>query len=455
MPLTSGRKLRTTYILPDPSSHYARAFIRRIYIAYGIRPICAYTSSYERFCLEREHPILRSSLIEAAHDVRDWSAFADSIRDRYHVVAVIPHVETAVEVTAALGEYLNIDWNPPALIRMFRDKVLLKRHLAAAGIRVPQFRPIESPDDLATAELPDRFVLKPVDGYGNRMIGVFGRDELEAARRHLDFEPGVRWMLEEFVAGLEFSINGQVRTGGEVEIYGINEYRRCTVGSCHTVYDHEFLCPTTHPRFQELLDFAVATMKVTGLRRSPFHLEAIVDSHGPCVIDLGARLGGGLVELMSLAHPELPDVLTIAAHDYIEPNDLAVGNVRWDDHDQRLTMTVYGIAKQRTVIHCLHGVKEIEAMPQFLRWHIRPAIGDKVYPTDQLYSTPYWLDVWAPANEAERIALVERIRGTIGWNERSSRVAEWLALIRRKATRLPHRLLWLLHRVGRSDNGPL
>ena len=449
MPLTSRRKLRTTYILPDPSSDYAREFIQRIYVAYGIRPICAYTSPYQRFCLEREHPILRSTLIEAAHDVQDWSTFAAAIRDRYHVVGAIPHVETVVEVAATLCECLNIDWNPPALIRIFRDKVKLKRHLATAGIRVPLFRAVESPDDLMEAKLPDRYVLKPVNGYGNRMIGVFDRGELEAARRHLDYEPEVRWMLEEFIAGPEFSINGQVRTGGEVEIYGITEYRRCTVGGCHTVYDHEFLCPTTHPRFQELLDFAVATMKATGLRRSPFHLEAIVDTRGPCVIDLGARLGGGLADLMSLAHPELPDVLTIAAHDYIEPNNLALGRVRWDHHDQRLTMTVYGLAEQRTVIHSLYGLGQIEAMPQFLRWHIRPAIGDKVYPTDQLYSTPYWLDVWAPDNEAERIALVERIRGTIGWNDRPSRVAEWLALLRRKASRLPHRLLWLLHRVGR------
>lgn len=442
MPLSSRRKLRTTYILPNPSTNYARDFIQRIYLAYGIRPICAYTSPYERFCLEREYPILQSPLIEAAHNVSDWQVFAASIRDRYHVVAVIPHVETAVEVAATLCESLEIDWNTPALIRMFRDKVELKRHLAAAGIRVPLFRAIESLDDLVKAEFPDRFVLKPTDGYGNRMIGIFGRGELEAARRHLDFESGVRWMQEEFIEGPEFSINGQVRTDGEVEVYGIVESRRCTIRGYHTVYDHEFLCPTTHHRFRDLREFAVATIRATGLRRSPFHLEAIVDSRGPCVIDLGARLGGGLVEPLSLAHPELPDILSIAAHDYIEPNDFGQGNVRWEYYDQRLVMTVFGLAEQPTVLHSLHGLEQVEAMPQFLRWHIRPAIGDKVYPTDQLYSTPYWLDVWAPDSEDERIELIKRIRGTIGWNEQPSRLREKLTLIQCKAARLPKRIAW-------------
>jgi hypothetical protein len=452
--MSTGLKRRRAYVIQDPSGEYAREFIRILFLKFGLRAICLYTDSWERFRTEREHPILRSNLIEATYEYQDLTEFAVAIRDRYEVVAVIPHIEPLVEPAATLCELLDIDWNPAECLRTFRDKVAQKRQLAAAGVRVPHLMPIASPADLTYPELPERFVIKPVDGYGNRMIGVLSKGELQAARAHIEAQPGVRWMLEEFIAGPEFSINGQVRSGGQVEVHGITEYRRCSVGSCHTVYDYEFMCASTHPQFHVLLEFAAATIRATGLRRSPFHLEVIVDERGPCVIDLGARLGGGLAGMLSRAHPEMPDVLTIAAHDYVEPNAFALGAVSWDRHDRLLTMAVYGLALEKTVIHSLAGLDEVEAMPEFINWITRPEIGDKVFPTDHLYSAPFMLDVWAPDSEAERRGLVERIRATIRWNDKPSALAARAALLRRKAARLPRRLAWLLQKSLGSTRRP-
>lgn len=449
-----GLKRRRAYVTQDPCGDYACAFIQTIFLQFGLRAICLYTDSWERFRAESEHPILRSTLIEAAYQNRDLARFAAAIKDRYEVVAVVPHIEPLVESAATLCELLDIDWNAPECIRTFRDKIAQKRQLAAAGVRVPHLMPIGSSADLGAVDLPDRFVLKPVDGYGNRMIGVFSRGELEAARAHVGVQPGVRWMLEEFIAGTEYSINGQVRSGGQVEVHGITEYRRCSVGNCHTVYDYEFLCASTHPQFQVLLDFAGATMRATGLRRSPFHLEVIVDERGPCVIDLGARLGGGLAGMLSRAHPEMPDVFSIAAHDYVEPNEFALGTVRWDRHDQLRTMAVYGLTHERTVIHSLTGLEQVEAMPEFINWITRPRIGDKVFPTDHLYSAPFMLDVWAPDSESESQDLVERIRTTIRWNEKRSRSAERIALFRRKIVRCPRRLAWVCNQLPKSCRRP-
>lgn len=448
------RNRRRTYVIQDPSGDYAHDFIRRIFVTFGLRPICLYSYPWERFHNERAHAILRSSMIESVYEGLDLAAFAAAVRERYDVLAVIPHIEPLVETAATLCELFDIDWNPPALVRVFRDKIALKRHLAAAGVRVPALRPINSSDDFVECELPDRFVLKPVDGYGNRMIGVFSKGEVDAARAHVRLHPTVSWILEEFIAGPEFSINGQVRCGGEVEVHGINEYRRCAVGGCHTVYDYEFQCPSTHPQFQLLLDFAAATMRAAGLRRTPFHLETIIDDTGPCVIDLGARLGGGgLADMLSRSHPEMPDVLTIAAHDYLAPNDFALGDVRWDHYDRLLSMTVFGLSREATVLHSLQGLEQVEAMPEFLRWVTKPEIGDEVAPSSHLYSAPYILDVWAPDSESERVALVERVRGTIRWNETKSAVAERIARLRRQGLLLSRRLAWAVHKASNARRG--
>lgn len=401
--------------------------------------------------MERDYPMLRSSIIEAAYDVQDLTSFAAEIRQIYDVVAVIPHIEPLVETAADLCRLLDINWNPPEVVRMFRDKMLQKRHLADAGVRVPTFLALESADELGRIKLPDKFVLKPVDGYGNRMIGVFEASGIDAAKRHVGYQPGVRWMIEEFISGIEFSINGQVRTDGEVEVYGITEYRRCSIGGFHTVYDHEFLCPSTHPSFGMLVDCAGRALRATGIRRTPFHMEAIVDQQGPVVIDLAARFGGcGMVNMLSRAHPEMPDAVTIAAHDYMGPNRFAVGAAKWDRYDALLSMQVFGLAEKATVIHSLAGLDYVEAMPEFIGWIAKPGIGDNIFPTDHLYSSPFILDVWAPAEETERIDLVERVRGAIRWNESPSPIAERLALLWRKATRAPRRLSWLLYKLLRS-----
>ncbi len=445
MSLTSSR--RRTYLIQEPSSDYALQFITQIFVSFGLRPVCFYTNPKERYYAEQEHPILRSSVIEAAYDVTDLRTFAAEIRQRYEVLAVIPHIEPLVETAAVLCRLLDIDWNPPERLRMFRDKIALKRHLAEAGVRVPSFRSIESAQELDRRALPDKFVVKPVDGYGNRMIGVFTSGELDAAKSHVGHQPDVRWMLEEFVSGTEFSINGQVRSGGEVEVHGITEYRRRSIGGFHTVYDHEFLCPSSHPHFAVLADFAGAVLGATGVRRTPFHMEAIVDEHGPTVIDLAARLGGcGMVNMLSRAHPEMPDVLSIAAHDYLGTNRFALGAVKWDRHDALLSMQIFGLAEHAAVIHSLAGIEEIEAMPEFIGWITKPAVGDRIFPTDHLHSSPFILDVWAPADEAERLALVERVRAAIRWNDEPSATAERLALVRRKASGTLRRARWLLHR---------
>ena len=166
---------RQTYLIQDPYDHDATQFIRTIGTYFGLRPICFYTDVKARFYGERRFPILTSDLIERSEMVEldDLAAFAERVTAEYDVLGVVPYREDTVEVAAELCEHLDLGWNTPETLRLFRDKHELKMHVGRTDpdVRVPACRLVETITDVERDPLPERFVLKPNDGFGNRAIG--------------------------------------------------------------------------------------------------------------------------------------------------------------------------------------------------------------------------------------------------------------------------------------------
>ncbi len=439
---------RTTYLIQDPYDLDAVQFIRTIDLDYGIRPICLYTSAKDRFYGELDFPILTSDLIEASIDVEpdDLSSVVEQLRE-YDVCGVVPYREDTVEVAAELCELLGLGWNSPETLRRFRDKFEQKTYLREIDptIRVPECRLIATADDLNAGALPERYVLKPNDGLGNRSIGMFGADDLAAARAHLDRESGP-FILEGFIGGIEYHIDGQVRGEGDVESLAVYEYVRTEVNGYPTVYLGELLCPTTDPRFDRLVDYADRLLTATGLRRCPFHLEVKVDDEGPCLVDLGARLpseGGG--RTISRLHPGRPDAYAIAAHDYLGINAVATGPIDWTAYDRARTVLVYGVSEEVGLIASVGGVEAVEAMPEFVRWAVRPGVGDPLVATTDLRGAPFIVELSCVGDRSDALALMEEVRSLVTWNVDAGRRAAEIARAGSTARRARRKLHWLLH----------
>ncbi len=251
---------RRTYLIHEPYDPDAIRMIRTIFTYFGLRPICLHGNDKARFYGERAFPILRTNLVEASFyaDPDDLADVVDRITAEYDVVGVVPWNERFVGPSAELCGLLGLEWNDAEVLARFRDKNELKAYVSkvAPDVRVPEHRLVRSVDELEMGPLPARFVLKPNDGYGNRDIGIFGADDLDAARAHIEADPGVVWILEEFIGGVEYHIDGQVRGPGEVVTLGIWEYLRTDVNGYSTVYVGEVQINTDEPRFAELTDYA-------------------------------------------------------------------------------------------------------------------------------------------------------------------------------------------------------
>lgn len=444
----TGRS-RPTYLIQDPYDADAIAFIRAIDTYFGLRPVCFYTNRKARFYGERQFPILRSDRIERAVDVRlsELGSFARQIAEDYEILGIVPYREDTVEVAAELLEHLDLDWNSPATLRLFRNKHALRDHVRKAdpSVRVPECRLVRNESELRDGPLPERFVVKPNDGFGNRSIGIFAADELDRAAAHVRRQPEVTWILEEFIAGVEYHIDGQVRTDGIVTTLAVFEYIRAEANDYPTVYVAEIQCRSDHPLFSTLTEYAARLLASTGLERCPFHLEVKVDSRGPCVVDLGARLpseGGGMQ--LSRLHPTRPDTYAVAAHDYLRANRMAAGPIDWRAYDASLTVVVYGVSHRAELLQTVSGLARIEARPEFVRWLVKPEVGSRLWITRDLRSAPFIVEFSNIDTLEQARRVIDEVHDTISWNE-GCNGRTWLrARIANAAGRARRKMPWIL-----------
>lgn len=450
-----GGRRRETYLIQDPHDLDALEFIRTIDICFGLRPVCLYTDPKARFYGERRFPILTSDRIERSVDVEwdDLGACARRIAEEYDVQGIVPYREDTIEVAADLLEPLELDWNLPATLRRFRDKHALASHVqkVAPSVRVPECRLVRDEGDLRAGDLPERFVVKPNDGFGNREIGIFGADDLEKAAAHVRRYPENTWCLQEFIDGTEYHVDGQMRTGGVFTPLGVSEYIRKHVNDYPTVYFGEVQCRSSHPLFSTLLEYAERLLAATGLERCPFHLEVKVDDRGPCVVDLGARLlseSGG--KTLSRFHPSRPSAYAVAAHDYLFPNQMAMDPIDWTAYDASLTAVVYGVSHEVGLLETVSGLAEVEARPEFVKWILKPEVGDRLWATRDLRAAPFIVEFGRLESEEEARHLIDEVHDTISlngdrtaWTGPRARLAE---AMRRARGKIP----WILHRMRRA-----
>lgn len=129
-----------------------------------------------------------------------------------HLVA---HSEYDLLRAAHLREYLGLPGQHAESALAYRDKVVMKEYMTRAGIPVAAFRRQRSPVDLyAFADAHGYpIVVKPVDSCGSHDVRVV-RDR-EALVRTAASNPAGPRIIESYVEGAMYHVNGLVRANGE------------------------------------------------------------------------------------------------------------------------------------------------------------------------------------------------------------------------------------------------
>jgi hypothetical protein len=390
----------TEYLIQDPHHAYATRFIEHLYKTFGLRAVCFYTDRRERLYHQPNFPILRSECVAASYDVgpRDLAGFAAHVAASHNITAVLPFNEPTVAPAVELARILQLDWGQPDVMRRFNDKFTLKDHIRSQHPYLPMnaSRRVDRLADVLTARRHpafERFILKPNNGFGNRNIGLFdSTSSKEAIASFMAALQGTPLVMEQYIEGTEYFVNGQVDDGGNVCVIAIFEYVRLPVNGRHNIDLETLLVHQRDPRFAGLAEYAGQIVRATELRRSPFHLELKVGASGPCLIEVGARLAGhGNAFLCEALHGHRLNLFDLAAHYYLKPHDYGPVPLNWDAYDSHAIRYVHGVADEHGLIFRLEGVQEVEDLPEFFRWVKQPQVAAKLEPTRDLRSMPYSL----------------------------------------------------------------
>ncbi|WP_410566331.1 ATP-grasp domain-containing protein [Amycolatopsis sp. cmx-4-61] len=251
----------------------------------------------------------------------EWEHTRPGSADEFHAahpdldpVAVIPLIEYATPFAARLAERYGVPGASLGAALILRDKVLLRRVSAAAGVANPESATVTGPADVRAfmRAHPGPVVLKPANrqaAVGTQVIRDPGEVE-EAWANCLEQDEGIfvpdrpmdlRMLAERYVPGAEFSVEMLVRGGRQ--LFANVTAKQLYPGPRPVELAH--IVPADIPA--ELTEtLAGATRRVvaaTGFADGIVHCEWIVDGGVPCLVECAGRIAGdGIMEIIDHAY---------------------------------------------------------------------------------------------------------------------------------------------------------
>jgi len=235
---------------------------------------------------------------------------------------IATYVELSVPLAARLAEALGLPGLRPAAVDAARNKHATRACLKQAGLPTPRNFLITDQSKLTEAAQVVGFpaVLKPVSGAAS--LGVKKvTNPMEMGRCYKEIVDELSTLVVSSGALVQGSGNGglnaqesgvdltvlmeQFLDGPEVDVDVVmseGEHRYACVSDNGPTLEPYFnetwaCCPSLLPKDKQvaLRDLAVQCIKSLGFTSGVFHVECKYTSHGPHLIEVNARMGGGQV----------------------------------------------------------------------------------------------------------------------------------------------------------------
>lgn len=220
----------------------------------------------------------------------------------YRPVAVAAGSEVGVPLADILAERLDLPGNDPALSPARRNKFEMIETLRAAGLRSAEQRIVTGAREAtAWAEAAGYpVVVKPISSSGadhvficRSVAQVEAAVEQVLASSDLFEQPNPAALVQAYLDGTEFAVD-TVSSGGRRYVCGVWEYVKQTTDAGRRIYDRNVLRdPDEHP-VPEVIAYVDQVLDALGIRHGPAHAEVIVTDAGPTLVEIAARLNGGM-----------------------------------------------------------------------------------------------------------------------------------------------------------------
>lgn len=324
-------------------------------------------------------------------------ARAEDLHRRERLDGVITFWEEDVPTSSLICARLGLPGNTPGAALAARSKYRMRRALRRAGLPVPHFRRFFDRKTLleACAHVGTPAVLKPEWGSDSEWVLRINSPE-EALATYESIRHKVRvqdciysyranaYVLEGLLQGPEVSVEGVVQNG-RVTIYAIIDKAKMNEDS---FVERGETTPSLLPvAVQEEIRVMVSSgVGALGLTNSGIHAEIKITADGPCIVEIGARMGGDCI------HALVQRVYGI---------DLASENLRVAlGQPVSSAAPAHGYGVSRTLVPEVPGLVRLvdRAKPRASRNLIEVVLtkdqGDRVTVPPHGYDNLAWISVW-------------------------------------------------------------
>lgn len=225
---------------------------------------------------------------------------------------VLTFWEDSVPVAARVAAALGLPGNPVEAVDAARSKLRTRELFERLGLPSPRAIRVRSLDELyaAAADLGFPAVLKPE--FGASAVGCVRVDtflelpevyrlvrEVVTLENEPIFRAGSDLLLEQYLDGVEFDIDLVLEEGKSV----FSSVSENWPTAERTFQETGLHCPPDQSAraIRELVGFCVEAVQAVGFRTGVLHIEAKTTRHGPRIVEINARIGGGRVPEMVAA----------------------------------------------------------------------------------------------------------------------------------------------------------
>ena len=337
----------------------------------------------ERIIPQSCQPFIFKKIIVDTHRLDEMAKIILQIHRDYYLSAIIPGFEIFVSYAAFLSHLIHLPGLSPEAGKALRNKSIMRTALLENHVRSVSNVILQEEHDIKkiAAELKFPVVIKPIDQSGSMHVSkVNNTNELLTTYHTLSADPwtemgkgiGSVALVEEYVNGEEFSVEGYVDSGG-IHIISVTKK---ILGEEPFFVEMGHIVPAnldsdTKENIAKYVNEVIHAVKLT---MGVFHCEIRIDKNGPVLMEIAGRLPGDKIcnlillssgidmwEIMILSHMGLSVE--------INPNPI-----------QQYAGIHFFCLEGKNTFHTVHGVENVQALPGFQEFTLIKQPGEFIPP---------------------------------------------------------------------------
>ena len=412
--MVASHQLNTIVIV---DAYSQAASLVKAFNAQGYR--CVHVRTVRQLHAYYEQSICAQDYVETLWYDGDFAQLLQQLAP-YSITHVCAGFDMGVALADQLNEAFNLPGNGTALSAARCDKYQQRLALVQAQVKVPSFKCATDWRELAVwldRQSLGPWVLKPLNSASAE--DVYRCHDVATAEAAFQRIQGKQnqcgisnqhVLAEGFLTGREYRVN-TVSRAGRCVVTDVWDMTKVVDGAGRFLYDQVELLPATGAVQKQLIAYIEQVLQALAITEGPTTSDIVMTKNGPVLVELGARLMGGLFPIQYLQQCITATQLDVMIEAYAKPERFAQRSVHYALQQSAKLYLLRGHVSGQ--LHAFRYLEDIQNLPT-VRW-VKPYLepGDWLAVTHDYASSPMHLllmgNAEAIAQDMHRIQQFESL----------------------------------------------